>query len=101
MIAGLTLCCSVFMPATIHAQTMEKEHMDKMKDGSVMMKDGKMMEMKDGNWVAQAGDKTMTNGARVMTNGTVVMKDGTKKMLTNGDCVKPDGMMHKKMEKKM
>ena len=101
MIAGLALCCSAFTPATVHAQTMEEKKMDKMKDGSVMMKDGKMMEMKDGNWVAQTSDKTMSNGTKVTTDGTVIMKDGAKKTLANGECVKPDGMIHKKGEKKM
>lgn len=101
IIAGLALCSSAFIPATIHAQTMEDKKMDKMKDGTVMMKDGKMMEMKGGKWEAQTAEKTMSNGTKVMTDGTVVMKDGTKKSLANGECVKPDGMIHKKMEKKM
>ena len=101
MIAGLALTGGAFFPTNIHAQAMEDKKMDKMKDGSVTMKDNKMMVMKNGNWVAMDKNMTMTNGTKVMTDGSVVMKDGSKKMLGNGDCVKPDGMIHKKSDKKM
>ncbi|MCW3124879.1 MAG: hypothetical protein JWO03_537 [Bacteroidetes bacterium] len=101
LLTGIVLCCSAYVSSSFAQTQMEEKKMEKMKDGSVMMKNGKMMEMKDGNWVGLISDKTMTNGTKVMTDGTVVMKDGTKKTLANGDCVKPDGMMHKKSEKKM
>ena len=102
LLSALAFSFSAFIPASTNAQAMEQKKMDKMKDGSVMMKDNKMMVMKGGNWVPMDKDMTMTNGTKVSTDGTVTMKDGTKKTLANGDCVKPDGMIHKdKMDKKM
>ena len=88
--------CSAFIPATSYAQSTMKS--DKApKDGSVKMVGGKMMVAKGGNWVAMTKTMTMSNGSSVMTDGTVMAKDGKKSMLKEGDCMKPDGMMAKKM----
>jgi hypothetical protein len=89
-------CCSAFIPVTSYAQASKMDN-KMMKDGTVKMVSGKMMVMKGGNWVPMDHTMTMPNGTKVMTDGSVMTKAGKKDMLKEGDCVKPDGMVSRKM----
>jgi hypothetical protein len=53
------------------------------------MKDGILMIMHDGS--AVTSDVTLANGTMIKMNGTVIMSDGKKLLLSDGDCVDPDG----------
>ena len=101
LIVGFACCClfsmGTFMPVTSYSQssTSTGKMSSTDKEGSVKMKDGKVMIMRNGSWSGMTSTTTLTDGSQVMTDGTVVKKDGTKKMLKNGECVKPDGTMKK------
>jgi hypothetical protein len=102
LILSLACCCALslatFTPVASYAHS-SSQHDPKMmdKDGTVKMVNGKMMIMTKDSWKPMASARTMSNGTKVMTNGMVMMKNGKKEMLKDGDIVKPDGAIKKKM----